>query len=40
MISTDKTINACGTRAACASYGLLALEPIDCCGEAEHAHEG
>jgi hypothetical protein len=21
-------------------YGLLALEPVDCCGEAEHAHEG
>jgi hypothetical protein len=23
-----------------ANYGLLALEPVDCCGEAEHAHEG
>jgi hypothetical protein len=23
-----------------ALYGLLALEPVDCCGEAEHAHEG
>jgi hypothetical protein len=22
------------------SYGLLVLEPVDCCGEAEHAHEG
>jgi hypothetical protein len=21
-------------------YGLLVLEPVDCCGEAEHAHEG
>jgi hypothetical protein len=23
-----------------ADYGLLVLEPVDCCGEAEHAHEG
>ena len=33
-------IRQCMLSHGCLYYGLLCLEPVNCCGEAEHAHEG